>query len=244
MFEGSAVAFLWVAINLGILMAIIAVITGRKMTDDLAVRPRAIYLAVVMLPLLVVGVVAAYAVVDAGVRLTLGPESTNPPFCSDPSFAASTDLTQLGCDTDASDPIVRLLVSSAIVAVISLGLYAVHLRWRRSLFSEPGFDGSAGSRVMQAFAYTVVLAFVVALAYAAYRAGYGVFRAASPSTSSLLSASESAEREQGIADLLAGAGLAAISWFLLTMHWRLADRLRRPQPASMPAAPEIPPPAP
>ena len=45
------------------------------MPDESSIRPRAIYLGAAMLPVLVIGVLAATAFLEAVVLLILGPES-------------------------------------------------------------------------------------------------------------------------------------------------------------------------
>ena len=66
--------------------------------------------------------------------------------------------------------------------------------------------------MLQAFAYTVVLIFVVLFAVGAVKAGYGIFRVVAPDTSAMISFSETAEREGGIADIVSGLALAGASW--------------------------------
>jgi hypothetical protein len=77
-----------------------------------------------------------------------------------------------------------------------------------------------------------VLIFVVLFAVSAVKAGYGIFRVVAPDTSAVFSLSESAERERGIADIVSGLALAAASWWLLQMHWKLAASLRDETPAT------------
>ena len=75
----------------------------------------------------------------------------------------------------------------------------------------------AAARVFQALAYTVVLIFVVLFAVGAVKAGYGVFRVVAPDTSAMISISETAEREGGIADIVSGLALAGASWWVFQM---------------------------
>ncbi|HEX7246808.1 MAG TPA: hypothetical protein VF351_01775, partial [Actinomycetota bacterium] len=78
------------------------------------------------------------------------------------------------------------------------------------------------ARTFQAFAYTVVLVFVVIFVASAIEAGYGVFRVAAPGTTAVFEVGETAEREQGIADVVSGLALAGASWWLVQTHWKLA----------------------
>ena len=96
--------------------------------------------------------------------------------------------------------------------------------WRQALVDDAGFLGSLAARTFQAFAYMVVLIFVVLFAVSAVKAGYGIFRVVAPDTSAVFALSESAERERGIADIVSGLALAGASWWLLQMHWKLAAR--------------------
>ena len=75
MFDGGGGSLISAFVTLGLLMAIVAVITGRRLPDEASTRPRAIYLSVAMLPVLVIGVLAAAAFLEAAVQLILGPES-------------------------------------------------------------------------------------------------------------------------------------------------------------------------
>jgi hypothetical protein len=49
MFDGSGGSLIAGFVTLGLLMAIVAVITGRRLPDETATRPRAIYLTVAKL---------------------------------------------------------------------------------------------------------------------------------------------------------------------------------------------------
>ena len=235
---------------LGSLMAIVAVVAGRHLPDERATRPRAIYISVAMLPVLVIGALAAAAFIDALVQLILGPESPGGGLADaigglagdgDPSGLGGlggllSGMSDLGFD--ATDTAIRTLVSSGIVAIVTFALYRIHEGWRGELTGDAGFGGSAAARVLQAFAYTAVLIFVVLFAVSLVKAGYGVFRIVAPGTSALLPLSETAERERGIADLVSGLALAGASWWLFQMHRRLAETWRgEPSPTPAPPAP-------
>jgi hypothetical protein len=237
MFDGGAGSLVAGFVTLGLLMAIVAVITGRHLPDERATRPRAIYLSVAMLPVLVIGVLAAAAFLEAAVQLMLGPESGQDLLNGLGGMAGGGmpgDMGQLGglltgmgdFGLDPADAAIRTLVTSGITAVVAFALYRLHQDWRQGLIDDASFAGSAATRTFQAFAYTVVLIFVVLFAVSAVKAGYGIFRVIAPDTSAVLSLSESAERERGIADIVSGLALAAASWWLLQMHWKLAATLR------------------
>lgn len=233
MFDGGAGAVIGAFATLGLLMAIVAVITGRHLADERAMRPRAIYLSVAMLPVLVIGVVAASAFIEAAVQLVLGPEQ-------DGGFLGGLGGGIPGAETggigdlvagsdlglDPTDAAIRSLVASGITMIVALAVYRLHLDWRGQLTGDGLFLRSAAARTFQAFAYTVVLVFVVIFVASAIEAGYGVFRVAAPGTSAVFSTGETAEREQGIADIVSGLALAGASWWLLQMHWRLAGTWR------------------
>lgn len=237
MFDGGAGFLISGFVVLGLLMAIVAAIAGRHLPDETAARPRAIYLAVAMLPLLVIGVVAAAAFVEAAVQLILGPESADGlleglgGLAGDATGVPGGDLGGLAdllaglggrLGLDPTDAAIRTLVGSGITAAVALALYILHRDWRARVTDDVGFAGSAAARTLQAFAYVAVLIFVVLFAVSAVKAGYGVFRAVAPETSGVLSISETAEREGGIAEIVSGLALAAASWWLLQMHWKLA----------------------
>ena len=237
MFDGGAGSLISGFVPLGLLMAIVAVITGRRLPDERATRPRAIYLSVAMLPVLVIGVLAAAAFLEAAVQLILGPESGEDLLGGLGGMAGGgmpADIGQLGglltgmgdFGLDPTDAAIRTLVASGITAVVAFAIYRLHQDWRRGLMDDATFTGSVATRTFQAFAYTVVLIFVVVFAVSAVKAGYGIFRVVAPDTSAVFSLSESAERERGIADIVSGLALAAASWWLLQMHWKLAAALR------------------
>jgi nitrate reductase NapE component len=248
MFDGGAGALVSGFLTLGLLMAIVAVITGRRLPDEAAIRPRAIYLSVAMLPVLVVGVLAATAFLEAAVQLILGPESSAEDLLGGLAGGGlpGGDMGSLGglltgmgdLGLSATDAAIRTLVASGITAVVAFAIYRLHQEWRDPLAESAGFLGSPAARVLQAFAYTVVLIFVVLLAVSAVKAGYGIFRVVAPGTSAILPISETAERERGIADIVSGLALAGASWWLLQMHWRLAAAWRGE--AATPAVPEPP----
>ena len=77
------------------------------------------------------------------------------------------------------------------------------------MVDDAAFHGSAAARVFQAVAYTAVLIFVVLFALAVVKAGYGVFRAWRPARARGLRDQRDGGAEQGIADIVAGAALAA-----------------------------------
>jgi hypothetical protein len=244
MFDGGAGSLVTGFVTLGLLMAIVAVITGRRLPDERATRPRAIYLSVAMLPVLVIGVLAAAAFIEAAVTLLLGPESGQDLLDGLGGLAGGGmpgDLGQLGgllsgmgdLGLDPADAAIRTLVTSGITAVVAFAIYRLHLDWRRGFMNEAAFVGSVATRTFQAFAFTVVLIFVVLFAVSTVKAGYGIFRVAAPDTSAVLSLSESAERERGIADIVSGLALAAASWWLLQLHWKLAATLRGDSSATM-----------
>lgn len=250
MFDGGGGALISGFVTLGLLMAIVAVITGRRLADDAAMRPRAIYLSVAMLPVLVIGVLAATACVEAVVQLILGPESQAGPFAELGGLAAGglpgggsgvgdllTGFGDLGLDP--ADAAIRTLVGAGITAVVAAFLFRLHASWRSELVDAAGFVASPAARVLQAFAYVVVLIFVVLFAVSVVKAGYGVFRAVAPGTSAVFGFSETAERERGIADIVSGVALAAVAWWLIRAHWQLAATWRGDggTAASMPAAP-------
>jgi hypothetical protein len=259
MFDGGAGSLIGAFFTLGLLMAIVAVITGRRLPDEAATRPRAIYLSVAMLPVLVIGVVAAAKFLETAVQLILGPESGVESLMGRlgglgglggmggggmPTGGGAGGLGDLisglggNLGFDPTEAVIRTLVATGITAVVAFAMYRLHQGWRDRVFDGPGFGDSPAARTFQAFAYTVVLIFVVLFVVSAVKAGYGVFRVVAPGTSAIFSFSESAEREQGIADIVSGIALAAASWWLLEMHWKLASRLRGD--AAPDAAPEVP----
>ncbi|MGZ8630907.1 MAG: hypothetical protein ACXWZF_08055 [Actinomycetota bacterium] len=254
MFDGGAGSLISGFVALGLLMAIVAVITGRRLPDEASTRPRAIYLSVAMLPVLVIGVVAAAKFLEATVQLILGPESGVEDLMgglgglgglgggrmSDAGAGGLGDLlTGLGGDLgfDPADAAIRTMVAAGTTAIVAFAMYRLHQGWRDQVFDDAVFHGSPATRTFQAFAYTVVLIFVVLFVVSAVKAGYGVFRVAAPGTSAIFSFSESAEREQGIADIVSGLALAAGSWWLFQTHWKLAAKLRGD---SAPGVPEPP----
>ncbi len=260
MFDAGAGSVIWGFITLGVLMAIVAVITGRGLPDHASTRPRAIYLSVAMLPVLVIGVIAAAKFLEALVLLILGPESvveelgglgglTGLGGMGAGDAGGGTGLGGLGGllaglgDTLAHDPTdaaIRTLVASGITAIVAFAVYRLHDGWRRQVVDTAGFRDAPANRTFQAFAYTVVLIFVVLLVVSAVEAGYGVFRVVAPETSAVFSLSESAERERGIADVVSGLALAAASWWVLQTHWKLAGTLRGDAPQQESAVPQPP----
>jgi len=253
MFDGGVGSVVFAFFTLGLLMAIVAVITGRHLPDEAATRPRAIYLSVAMLPVLVIGVTAAAAFFEAAVQLILGPESSVDLLAELGGLAGGGmpgDMGGVGdllgglggnFGLDPADAAIRTLVASGITAIVALAVYRFHLDWRRELVDDGAFGASAASRTFQAFAYTVVLLFVVLFVVSAVRAGYGLFRVAAPGTSALFAISESAERERGIADIVSGLVLAGASWWLVQMHWKLAGSWRGDPAVSTPGVTETPP---
>lgn len=251
-------------VSLALLAAIVGVIAGRRMPDDASTRPRAIYLSAAMLPALVIGVLAAARFLEALVRLILGPESAREALAElgggrlgdligggglggmlgDSGGAGGLGglaglLAGLGEGLDPTDAVIRTLVASGITAIVAFAIYRLHLEWRGTVTDADGFLGSAAARVFQAVAYTVVLIFVVLFALAVVKAGYGVFRAIAPGTSAAFAISETAEREQGIADIVTGVALAAGSWWVFFKAWDLAATWRGESSASptVPAPP-------
>lgn len=255
MFDGGAGSLVSGFVTLGLLMAIVAVITGRRLPDESSIRPRAIYLSVAMLPVLVIGVLATTAFLEAVVQLILGPESGKEDLLSglggltgggmhDGGMGGMGGLggllTGMGdFGLSPTDAAIRTLVASGITAVVAFALYRLHQDWRNALVDDARFPGSPAARVLQAFAYTVVLIFVVLFAVSAVKAGYGIFRVVAPDTSAVFSLSESAERERGIADIVSGLALAGVSWWLFQMHWKLAAAWRG-DTVEAPAVPEPP----
>jgi hypothetical protein len=233
MFDGSGATLVWGFFTLGLLMAIVAVITGRHLPDVGTTRPRAIYLSVAMLPALVIGVLAAVAFIEAAVQLILGPESGEDLLGGLGGLAGGGIpgaegglgdlLTGMGdSGLDPTDAAIRTLVASGITAIVAFAVYRLHLAWRNALVDDAGFLVSPANRTFQAFAYVVVLIFVVLFVVSAVKAGYGIFRVVAPDTSAVFPLSETAERERGIADIVSGLALAGASWWLLQMHWKLA----------------------
>ena len=254
MFDGGAGSLIAGFFTLGLLMAIVAVITGRRLPDEAAMRARAIYLSVAMLPALVIGVLAATAFLEAEVQLILGPESHEDLLSSLGGLVGGATggaemggmgglgglLTGMGdLGLDPTDAVIRTLVASGITAIVAFALFRLHQGWRGGLIDDAGFRGSPAARVLQAFAYTTVLIFVVLFAVSAVKAGYGVFRVIAPGTSAFLPLSETAERERGIADIVSGLALAGASWWLLQLHWRLAGDWRG-EASATPTVPEPP----
>ena len=265
---GGALAFGFV--SLALLAAIVGVIAGRRMPDESSIRPRAIYLGAAMLPALVIGVLAAARFLEALVRLILGPESLKESIANlgggelgnligggglggmlgDSGGAGGLAgglagslgglLAGLGEGLDPTDAVIRTLVASGITAIVAFAVYRLHVDWRRPVVDDAAFHGSAAARVFLAVAYTAVLIFVVLFALAVVKAGYGVFRAVAPGTSAAFAISETAEREQGIADIVAGAALAAGAWWVLHTAWKLAGDWRG-ESAPSPEAPRTPP---
>jgi hypothetical protein len=249
MFDGSGGSLIAGFVTLGLLMAIVAVITGRRLPDETATRPRAIYLTVAMLPVLVIGVLAATAFLEAAVQLLLGPERGEDLLGGlgglaeggIPGAGLGDLLTGLGdFGLDPKDAAIRTLVGAGITAVVAFALFRLHQDWRQPLIDGAGFLGSPAARVLQAFAYTVVLIFVVLFALSTVKAGYGIFRVVAPGTSAVFALSETAERERGIADIVSGLALAGASWWLFQMHWRLAAAWRG-DVTMAPSVPEPPP---
>jgi hypothetical protein len=249
MFDGGGGALIAGFVTLGLLMAVVAVIAGRHLPDPHAIRPRATYLSVAMLPVLVIGVLAAAAFLEALVELILGPESKGRGVADligglTRGGAGEGGAGGLGgllagmsdIGFDPTDAVIRTLVVSGITAVVAAAIYRIHQGWRGPLIEDAGFGDSAAERVLKAFAYTTVLIFVVLFALSVVKTGYGLFRIAAPDTSAVFSFSETAERERGIAEVVSGLALAAASWWLFQTHWKLAGSWRRETPP--PTVPE------
>lgn len=248
MFDGGVASVIGSFAALGLLMAIVAVITGRHLADERAMRPRAIYLSVAMLPVLVIGVVAASAFIEAAVQLVLGPEPDGGLLAGLGGGMPGAEMGGMGdlitgigdLGLDPRDAAIRTLVSAGITAIVALAVYRLHLDWRRQLTGDGLFLRSPAARTFQAFAYTVVLVFVATFVASAIEAGYGVFRVAAPGTSAVFSMGETAEREKGIADIVSGLALAAASWWLVQTHWKLAGTWRGDTDHDTPSVPGPP----
>ncbi len=240
-----------------ILMAVVATITGRRLADEGASRPRAIYLSVAMLPVLLVTVVAGAVFLDAIVQLILGPEQPKLDAVNDLiGRFGGTDLGGLGdalqglpgglgglieragagIGIERSDLLARQAVVTGIAVVVGAFLYWLHLGWRRDLMDEAGFHASPAARTFQAYAYTTTFVFVVVFLLAVGHAGYGLFRVIAPGMTAGLEFTETADRERGVAEFIAGGGLAIVAYWLATMHWALATRLRDPGASEPPSA--------
>ena len=252
--QGGGSHLIGLFLTVAIVMAVIAAITGRHLNDDGAWRPRAIYLSVAMLPILLVTAVATAVFLSAVVQLILGPETPvrdalggllggNLGELTDAAGDLPSGLGGLleglagGLGVERSDLLARQAVVSGLTAVAGAFLYWLHLGWRRALLDEEGFASSAASRILQAFAYTVTFVFVVVFLVAAVRAGYGLFRVIAPGMSAGLEFTESADRERGVAEFIAAGGLAIAAYWLATMHWTMATRLRNPESAQPPETP-------
>jgi hypothetical protein len=252
------------------LMAVVATITGRRLEDPDATRPRAIYLSVAMLPTLLLAVVGAVVCLEAIVRLILGPEPQGGQALKDlvDRFAgagggdvaarvlqslpenlrglAQGAIGRLGIDP--TDAFWRKAVGAGIAAIVAGGVHWLHYTWRKRFLGTYGIVSSPAGRTFQAYAYTTTFVFVVGFVVGLVGAGYGLFRIVAPGVTAVFAVAEDAEREVGVAQLVAGGALAIASWFIVDRHWKLAARLRRgemspvePSPAGEPkSAPEEP----
>ena len=99
-----------------------------------------------MLPVLVIGVVAASAFIEAAVQLVLGPEQDGRSSSAGsagrharaPRWAASANWsTGIGdFGLDPTDAAIRTLVAAGITAIVAFAVYRLHLDWRRGLIER------------------------------------------------------------------------------------------------------------
>ncbi len=133
-------------------------------------------------------------------------------------------------------------VQAGLVAVAAAVLLWFHAERARDLLAEPEFAESPARRTYQAYLYaTCFLAALIAL-FAAAAAAYGLFRIIAPGTTGPGFGGTTVERNDGIAQLVAGGSLAAAAYGIFAYHWRRAEGLRpRPAAAEVPPAEGTPP---
>jgi hypothetical protein len=246
----SALGFLIPAVLVGlIVLGILALAGGRGEPDPTGRRTYALYLVAASFVALFVTLFAATAMVSSIVRIAL-PDRENQDcveFEGGISCGGTFGPVPGGVDgaSQSYAPLRRFdpdrghtrdAVQSGLVAVAAALVLWFHARRALALVHEPDFASSPALRTYRAYLYSVCFVAILVVLFASVAAVYGLIRIVAPGTTGPGFGGSSAERDQGIAQLVTGGLLAAAAYAVFAFHWRRADDLRT-EKAAEPAQP-------
>jgi hypothetical protein len=210
-----------------IVLAVTQIVSDRKEPDPTGRRPYAIYLFVVTFIALVVALFSLTAVASAVVRLVV-PERGASPFTA-PEFPPGfepppgpiyEEFRPFDPDVEHS----RQAILSGLFLAGAVLVLLFHARRIRELEAQGTLTEVPIRRSYQVYLYTVCFVAVLVSLVAGALAVFGIVRIVAPGVTGFDPGS--AERNQGIVQLVSSGALALAAYGLFQLHWGRASRLR------------------
>jgi len=226
-----------------IVLALTQVASDRKEPDPTGRRPYSIYLFVVTFVVLFVALFSLTAVVSSVVRLAL-PERRfedaltpqSPPVFEPPPEDFTGGPVYEGFESfDPNVERTRQAIQSGLIFVAAGLVLLFHARRIRDLEAAGSLVDGPTRRSYPAYLYAVCFVAVLIVLVAGALALFGAVRIAAPGATGF--GPESAERDEGIAQLVSSGLLALVAYGLFLFHWRRVSVLRAgPAEPAPPAA--------
>ena len=135
-------------------------------------------------------------------------------------------LTQFGPALDPSAWYWRSLLQALTVALAAAGVLWFHARRAAELLGDLTTRTDATTRAYRYYLHATLLVAVLTLLFSSASAVYGLIRVIDPGLTA--TASDAAERREGVQQLVAGGYLALASWAIFMFHWRRREEDDRP----------------
>ena len=227
---------------LGLVVLGVLALAGRGESDPTGGRTYAFYVFAVTFVSLFITLFALIGVVQAVVRIPLSDSGGEFPvpigtgtavygeelIAPAPGSLGWRDFAQ----TQSFDPDRewwRMAVQAALIAVAAGVVLRFHAARARELLTEPGVEASPAWRTYQAYVHAVCFVSILIALVAGAAAAYGLFRVIAPGVTAQFS-SATAERQEGIAQVVTGGLSALAAYAVFVYHWRRSARRSPPAP--------------
>jgi hypothetical protein len=232
---------------IALLTLVVALVIARREPDPAGGGIYGVYVFLVSFIALFAVLFAATAAVTAVVKLFQNAPQHSPlgDLGGMMGGGLGSDVLGLGGRFDARAEYWRSLFQSLTLGLAAGAVLWFHARRARELLAEPRGRTDATSRAYRYYLHATLLVAVLVLLFSSASAVYALVRVIAPGV--MAAGSSSAERTDGLQQLVGGAFLALASWAIFLFHWRRREEDARPVaeagPAPTPAGPPPPPPA-
>ena len=223
-----SIAILGVPAVILIPATIIVLVAGRREADEDRHRAEARYLGALCLLSIFVALAGVYAAVSELAQFVI---PANHRF----GGASPLGIGNGGGFETGNNVIWRGFVQALLVLLVAGAIFLFHWRRRRELRANPGFPGSAATRVDVAHIYAACFVAAVVILLALSVGLYALFRVAAPGVATFQGGSS--VRERGLAQALSLLALGLGAFGVFRLHWSQRPDVERVRVDAPPPAP-------
>lgn len=231
---------------IALLALVVALVIARREPDPTGHGIYGVYVFLVIFLSLFIALFASTAAMTQIVKLIQDAPSASP-FPGLEGIVGGDLVGSIGVlgDYDPTAGYWRSLLQALMVALAAAGILWFHARRAAELLGDPTTRSEATARALRYYLHATLLIAILTLLFSSASAVYALVRVIGPGLTA--TATDAAERREGVQQLVGGGFLALAAWAIFVFHWRRREEddrssVRAEPTGAPPAATPMPPP--